>query len=82
MPLLDIVYVWVISKEDARNISADVWIKRTVSDMQPFENDIEVLYNVTRVEQYSPPKTILMSYLLSLVLLLGLFGDPTEYMKG
>lgn len=50
--------------------------------MQPFENDIEVLYNVTRVEQYSPPKTILMSYLLSLVLLLGLFGDPTEYMKG
>ena len=57
-------------------------VNEYVSDMQPFENDIEVLYNVTRVERYSPPKIILMSYLLSLVLLLGLFGGPTEYMKG
>ena len=35
-------------------------VNEYVSDMQPFERNIEVLYNVTRVEQYSTPKTILM----------------------
>lgn len=27
-------------------------VNEYVSDMQPFERNIEVLYNVTRVEQY------------------------------
>jgi len=46
-------------------------VNEYVSDMQPFERNIEVLYNVTRVEQYSRPKAILMFHLLSLVSLVS-----------
>ena len=46
-------------------------VNEYVSDMQPFERNIEVLYNVTRVEQYSRPKTMLMFHLLSLVSLVS-----------